>query len=280
VTVVSTFAFNGSHEKSANLRNILACLDAAAAVGARLAVFPETSLQGYRTIRDRSADLLRVYDGAEPVPDGPSVRAIAERAQALGMLVAYGLNESGSRPGVVYNAAVLTGPNGHIGCYRKVHIGPSERAIWQEGDQWPVFETEIGRIGLLICYDKAWPESTRELMLGGADIFVMPTAWPRLPDQYDLLERARAVENHRWFISSNYAGPLGPTSYFGLSQVIDPCGNVIATSGQTTEQKMVTAEIEVRAGIETALAEFAGARLERDRRPGTYRRSMGVDVKS
>jgi predicted amidohydrolase len=276
MTRVATFALNGSLDKERNLENILGCIDQAADAGAQLVVFPEISLQGYPTddlARSRGAGLRAFFAGAEPVPDGPSVGLIAERAIARRIHVVYGMNELGSSPGMVYNTAVLTGPAGHVGAYRKVHVAPSERLMWQAGDEWPVFDTEIGRIGLLICYDKSWPESCRELVLGGAELFVMPTAWGIVPDQYDVYERARALENNRWFISSNYAGQLGPKSYFGLSQIIDPAGRVVATSGQTGEQVMVTADIEVRTGIEAAMAEFTGARIWRDRRPSTYRRA-------
>lgn len=273
---VATFALNGALDKERNLENILGCIDEAADAGAKLVVFPEIGLQGYPSTdmsQLRRSGLQKVFSGAEQVPDGPSVRTIAERAVARGIYVVYGMNELGTSPGMVYNTAVLTGPSGHVGKYRKVHVAPSERNIWQSGDEWPVFDTEIGRIGLLICYDKSWPESCRELMFGGAELFVMPTAWGIVPDQYDLHERARALENNRWFISSNYSGRLGLNDYFGLSQIINPAGRVVATSGQTSEQVMVTADIDVRAGIEAAMAEFTGARAWRDRRSSTYRRA-------
>lgn len=273
---VATFALNGSRNKDVNLDNLVTCIDTAAAAEARLVVFPEVSLQGYQvpgSVGSRSEVLKDIYAGAEAVPDGPSVRYVAEHARKRGIYVVYGLNEATDEPGFIYNTAVLTGPDGHIGSYRKVHIGSSETAVWQSGSEWPVFNTELGHLGLLICYDKSWPESTRELLFGGADMFVMLSAWGILPDAYTIYDCARALENSRWLISSNYAGSLAGSEYFGLSQIINPSGTVVASSGQTTSQVMVTADIDLKDGITTALADFTGARINRDRKPGTYRRS-------
>ena len=282
---VATLAFGGTTDTAANLDNIERWLRAAAAQGADLVVFPEACLQGYPSIptrREQPGILAEVYRTAERVPDGPNVARLARLARELGLHVVYGLTERGDRPGIVYNTAVLTGPDGHIGHFRKVHLGLHELVIWQAGEHWPVFETALGRIGILICYDKAWPESARELTLGGADILVLPSAWGAaisppsggntVPEQYDLYERARALENHRWFVSSNYAGPLGGASFFGLSQVIDPTGRVVASSGVTDTESMVLTTIDVEGGITSAYAHFLGARLERDRRPETYTR--------
>jgi predicted amidohydrolase len=174
---------------------------------------------------------------------------------------------------------VLTGPDGFVGKYRKVHVGITEQLTWRKGNDWPVFDTAIGRIGMLICYDKMWPESTRELMLRGADILVMPTAWfmayggqdPEsniLVEQYRLYDRVRAAENGRWFVSSNFAGELGGTQFIGMSQIVDPCGRVVETTGMFTPG-LAIADIDISGGIAEANA-MQGARLVRDRRPDTY----------
>lgn len=281
---IATYALSGNFDKDLSLKNHLAGIDAAADQGADLIVFPEVSLQGYPSAagRDTQTAVLRdVYATAEPVPDGPSVQAIADRARERGVHVIFGLTERTDVPGMLYNTMVLTGPDGHIGSYRKVHVGITEQVIWQRGADWPVFDTPLGRIGMLICYDKAWPESCRELTLRGAEILVMSTAWSMKPaevsfdtslnlEQYALYERVRAAENTRWFVSSNFAGPLGGLEFFGLSQIIDPNGRVVATTGATAEQSMATATIDVAGGIEEAYAGFSGARLLRDRRPETY----------
>src|ERR1700722_15363106 len=156
MTKIATVAFEGTYDVELNTKSHISLMEEAAASGANLVVFPEISLQGY------PPDLTRVYperikaafDNAEQVPDGPHVLAIAARAQELGIYVIYGLNELGTSPGVIYNTMVLTGPGGFVGSYRKVHVGITEQLTWRRGDDWPVFDTALGRIGMLICYDK------------------------------------------------------------------------------------------------------------------------------
>lgn len=288
MTVIATVAFEGSYDVELNLKNHIAQIEEAAKAGAKLIVFPEISLQGYPPDLTRlyPERIKAAYDNAESVPDGPHVLALAERAKELGVYVIYGLNELGNSPGVIYNTMVLTGPEGHVGSYRKVHVGITEQLTWRKGNDWPVFETEIGRIGMLICYDKMWPESTRELMLRGADILVMSTAWPMLfgeqdPDTnifaelYRIYDRARAAENSRWFVSSNFAGELGGANFVGLSQIVDPLGRVVATTG-ALKPGIAIADVDIAEGIAEANATFFGARLVRDRRTDTYLASSGL----
>jgi predicted amidohydrolase len=138
---------------------------------------------------------------------------------------------------------------------------------------------------MLICYDKMWPESTRELTLRGADILVMSTAWPMISGEQDpeinlwaelyrLYDRARAAENSRWFISSNFVGELGGARFIGLSQIVDPLGRVVASTG-TTRPGIAIAEVDIAGGIADANATLMGARIVRDRRPDTYLASSG-----
>jgi predicted amidohydrolase len=288
MAVIATVAFEGSYDVELNTKNHLALMEEAAGRGAQLVVFPEISLQGYPPdLTSIYPERIRAaYDNAEAVPDGPHVLAIAERAMELGVYVIYGLNELGNSAGVIYNTMVLTGPEGFVGSYRKVHVGITEQITWRRGNDWPVYDTAIGRIGMLICYDKMWPESTRELMLRGADILVMSTAWPMVfgeqdPDTnlfaelYRLYDRARAAENSRWFVSSNFAGELGGAQFVGLSQIVDPCGRVVATTG-ALKPGMAIAEVDISAGIAEAQSTFFGARLIRDRRADTYLASSGV----
>jgi predicted amidohydrolase len=281
MTVIATAALAGGYDIDVNTKNHLALIDEAFAAGAQLVVFPEISLQGYPPdFANFYPERIRAaFDNAESVPDGPHVQAIAEHAAELGVYVIYGLNEKGTSPGVIYNTAVLTGPDGYVGKYRKVHVGITEQLTWRKGNDWPVFDTALGRIGMLICYDKMWPESTRELMLRGADILVMPTAWfmaygeqdPEsniLVEQYRLYDRVRAAENSRWFVSSNFAGELGGTQFIGMSQIVDPCGRVVETTGMFTPG-LAIADVDISGGIAEANA-MQGARLVRDRRPDTY----------
>ncbi|MBO9522346.1 MAG: carbon-nitrogen hydrolase family protein [Nocardioidaceae bacterium] len=284
---VAVCSYPGSHDLAENLRRHLDYLDEAADAGADLVVFPEVSLHGYPRggggLDPRH--LAAVYAAAEPVPDGPSVVRIAERARERGLHVVYGLHEHSGSAGVVYNTVVLTGPDGFIGRYRKVHMGVVEHVTWARGDDWPVFDTPLGRIGLMICYDKMWPEAARELVLRGAQILVTSSAWGAGPpveswdrsawvEYFRLFDRVRAAENARWVVSANYAGSFGESTFPGDSAILDPMGRVVAAT-PTGEVGLAVADIEVRAGIEAAYANTSGARLQRDRRDETYRALRG-----
>ncbi len=280
-TVIATCAFEGSFDADTNLKRHHAYIDEAVALGADLVVFPECSLHGYpeggKSITKE--ELLRNWGSAESILFGTGPQEIIQHAADVATHVVFGMNELGDQPGVIYNTAVLAGPDGLIGSYRKVHLGNAERMHWRHGSTWPVFPTAIGKIGLLICVDKAWPEATRELTLGGAELLVMPTAWPFViggsdareavwADYYLLFDRVRAAENARWFISSNYVGQLGSTNYPGYSQIIDPYGRVLATSED--RPGLTVATVDVQGGIAETQATWFGPRLIRERMPETY----------
>jgi predicted amidohydrolase len=287
-TTIATCAFPPTYDVAKSVEMHLTYIDEAADLGADLVVFPETSLQGYPPdvrVMDTESEIKKLYAVAETVPGGPSVETIAAKAVERGIHVIYGLTEASDRPGVVYNTMVLTGPDGLIGTFRKMHVGITEQLFWRRGDDWPVYDTPFGRIGMLICYDKMWPETCRELTLRGADILVMSTAWPLVGDQpegeenmwvkqYEVLDRARALENSRWFISSNFIGELGGIEFFGLSQIVDPFGDVIATTGTKTTG-LVHATVDVQGRIGDARAFTQGPFLIRDRRPETYKALRG-----
>jgi predicted amidohydrolase len=281
MTTVATCAFEGSFDVALNIKRHHAYIDEARERGVDLLVFPEISLQGYPDYNDTvTPEALRAaWDSAESVQDGPSARAVIDYAAAAGIHVVFGMHERGDGPGEIYNTAVLVGPDGVIGTYRKVHLGHLERMFWQHGSAWPVFDTPFGRIGMLICVDKAWPEASRELALGGADLLVMPTAWPFVvggspekdpvwAEYYFLFERARAAENSRWFIGSNFVGPLGKSHYPGYSQIIDPVGRVRASSED--RPGLVIEQIDIRGEIEAAQAYWGGPRFVRERMAHTY----------
>ena len=291
--VVATCTYRGTHDLGESLERHHRLIDEAADAGASLVVFPEISLHGYPSIEMTEKRLRATFEASEPVPDGPSVLELAAHAVDRAVHVVYGLNETGREPGVIYNTAVLTGPDGHIGAYRKVHVHPVESITWRHGKDFPVFDTALGRIGIMICYDKWWPESARELTLRGADILICPSAWPSLIEGddvaehgslgsiegsitnrgYCLYDEVRALENARWVISSNYVGQFAGLEFGGLSRIVDPLGQVLATTGST--EGLAVATIDVREGIQQAAAALMGARIVRDRHPDAYRALRG-----
>jgi predicted amidohydrolase len=241
------------HDKAANLEHYHEYIRQAASSGARLVVFPEGSLQGFLFEFNRGfdADESRYHwENAEPVP-GPSTSTIEEWARTHNMYVVFGLMERNEDTSVprLHNTAALVGPQGYIGKYRKVHRPVEEQIYYQPGNSWPVFETELGNVGMMICYDQNFPEAARELTLGGAELLIIPSAWSVIDDnsssRYALFGQARAAENNRWVIQSNQVGASDKSSfnYIGCSRIIDPDGSVVAQT-PANEPGMVVAEIK------------------------------------
>ncbi len=209
----------------ANLRTFDNAIERASSEGADLVIFPELALTGYGC-----GDAF--FDVAEPVP-GPSTEHLVETARRHQLHVIWGMPERGL-PGVLYNSAVLVGPEGHIGTWRKHtlpghatdHAGAGafpDRRYFRLGTQSPVFDTPIGRIGMMVCYDIFFPEIARLLTLKGADLLVGISGSPSFERSiFEPLVLARAMENTTWLAYCNLAGAEGETSYWGGSRLIAP----------------------------------------------------------
>src|SRR5437764_2931123 len=150
--------------------------------------------------------------GAEVALDGPELARIQQIAGPT--VVCAGFTEEGG-----YSSAVCVTGAGVLGHHRKVHLPPSERDAFRPGDGFAAFDTPLGRVGMLICYDKVFPEAARTLALDGAEIVASLSAWPvcrfapagrlaqdRQTRQFNLLDQARAMENQVVWVSSNVAG--------------------------------------------------------------------------
>jgi predicted amidohydrolase len=293
-TTVATASMRVVHDKQANLNKYRAFINQAALSHADLLVLPEQSLQGYiwGISHSISPEEYRYHlEMAEAVP-GETTAMLARASRDHGMCIVFGMTELGPYD-VLYNSAVLVRPDGSIGVFRKVHAPGDELHTFRQGDQWPVFETPFGRLGALICYDAIFPESTRELTLAGAEILVMPTAWPRFTNYLDRFEDdtpmnellgerylactlVRAVENQRWFVSSNQVGvdDRSGLEYAGHSRIIAPIGEVVADTGSA--EGLAVAEIEVQAGIVDAHIDSFD--FLKDRATHTYRRIGDPDL--
>lgn len=282
---IGTAAFHVVYNKEANLQKYLRFIDEAAAKGVQLLVFPECSLQGYLYHLNHALteeEFTYHYENAEPIP-GPSTERIIAKAREHNMVVIYGMIED---PGIaghttLYNSAVAVGPDGVIGVYRKVHAPGDEFHVFRQGNSWPVFDTPVGRIGMLICYDKMFPESCRELALQGAEFLIMPTAWPLMGNRiegdhsfflYNLYDHVRAAENQAFFISSNQQGICERTGryFFGHSRIVDPTGRTLAEIGD--KEGIAVATVNVRRRLLAARTwDVFTHNLLKDRRPDTYR---------
>lgn len=241
---------------------------AAAADGARLIVFPECFLTG-GSFDDR-ASLLRAAVDIERGDLAP----ILEAARAADIHVVVGFyQKSGAQ---ALNTAALIGPEGIVGLHHKMHlpfmIGDRFVDIPQiEGPS--VFDTPIGRIGLAICYEIRFPEVIRTLALEGAELVVLPAAWPEaariLPD---LFSRVRAAENFVYFLSSNRIDVDDGMAFMGSSHVIGPDGAEIFNAGM--DEGIFTVDIDLsRARTKSIIRDPGVYEVHpfRDRRPQDYR---------
>jgi len=225
-------------EKEQNLEVCLARLEEAVAKGAELLVLPECAIPGYMF---DSAEEATTF--AEEIP-GPSTEALGEACRRLGAYVVCGLLE---RDGdLLRNAAVLVGPGGLVGTYRKTHLpflGVDRFAA--PGDELSVYDTPLGRIGLEICYDLRFPEATRTLALKGADIVAHPTNFPMVARiQTELITVARAAENRIYLLTANRVGTERRAKFCGWSQIVDPFGERLAEAGES-EEALLVADVDV-----------------------------------
>jgi predicted amidohydrolase len=239
-------------DKEANLAKLELYARKAVAAGADLIVTPEGYLEGYVGNPRLAKDLTRErYVAIGEALDGPSLRRVAALARELKIHLLLGFAER--RGGDMYNTSVLFGPDGkQVAHYSKTHSGGSGEPYNKAGNEFPVFETALGRIGILICFDRQNPETARILALKGAQIILIP-AYGKWTDDIseDILLRARAYEN------SVYVAHVHPWNTF----VVDPEGAIIAQN-RWREESIVLAKIK--------LDDRIGSGPIRKRRPEIY----------
>jgi predicted amidohydrolase len=226
----------------ANLLKAKTLIDAAVEQGARLIILPELFNTGYR-VEEKDVAL------AESIP-GPTTDWMAQIACESNAYLVASILETGSSNGLVYDTAVLVGPKGLVGSYRKTHLWDAENVRFTKGEEFPVFDTSLGKVGLQICYEVGFPEGARILTLKGADIIVYPSAFGKARlYAWDLASRSRALENGAFVIAANRTGTeKNETTFGGHSRIVDPCGNVLAEA--QGEDDVVVAEINLQQVID------------------------------
>ena len=235
-----------------------------------LIVFPELITTGYECGKD-------FQDLAETVPDGMSMKIIGALAKEYKVHVVYGFPErDNDNGGVLYNSAALIDDAGEIkGVYRKVHLFSKEKEYFKAGSSYPVFHTSAGKLGIMICWDTAFPEVARSLSLKGADLLVVPANWERAylssadtnnQKDWDLFTRARALDNCIHLVSANRIGLDQTLTFFGRSNIIGPTGDAVDEL-LTEEEGLISAELDysLQARLRTEYYTFF-----EDRRPDTY----------
>ncbi|HEV2921048.1 MAG TPA: carbon-nitrogen hydrolase family protein [Actinomycetota bacterium] len=223
--------------------------------GAELVVAPELVTSGY----DLDVLARRGRELAEPL-DGPTAARVSELAAEVGATLVFGMLE---RDGdALYDTAVVAAPDGQLVPYRKSHLYPTESALFAAGTELVVAPTPAGRLGMMICFEHAFPDVATALALRGAQVLVIPSA---VPFGYEhlltLRTRARAQDNQVFAVGANLAG----NGFCGRSLVTDPRGEVLAEAG--TEETVVRATLDL-AAIEREREREPALRL---RRPDLYR---------
>ncbi len=219
--------------KERNLKQISEQASEARKKNIDLMIFPELHLTGY-TMRDE------VFHMAESVP-GPSTRKVEAMAKEHGVHVIFGMPEESDVKGVIHNTAVFVGPKGLIGRYRKIHLPThsvfEERRYYRPGQEASVFKTDLGIIGLNICYDLYFPELTRLQALQGAELVVCISASPGLRRRFfEGFCLSRAMENAVYLAYVNRVGIEEGLQFWGGSRVIAPNGSVLAQCKYDVEE--------------------------------------------
>ncbi|WP_166355080.1 carbon-nitrogen hydrolase family protein [Phytoactinopolyspora limicola] len=216
--------------------------------GADLVVLPESVTTGFTP--DCSPEQL--WDLITDIPGGHA-EPFQEVADRLGIYLVWGAYQRGEDRGVVYNAAALAGPDGSIrGVYHKTHPYCTElrsRGGWvTPGHDVPVVDTELGGIGMIICFDGDYPELSRIAAVRGAEVIVRPSALLRSADIWELTNRARAYDNHVYVIGANCTGsdPAG-VMYFGNSMIVTPVAEVVARAA--THECWISARLDPEAAL-------------------------------
>lgn len=254
-------------DPKANRQKIIASIQAAAERDARLVMFPECALTGY------SFDSLEeAVPFAEPL-DGPSAQAISAACQETGAYAVVGFIEADGDK--FYNAAMLVGPGGVVGSYRKVHLPfiGIDRFLTPGDQSFKVFDLPFGKVGLNICYDISFPESARVLKLMGAELVVLITNWPpaawRSPE---FVVNTRALENHVYYAAVDRVGTERGWQFIGRSKVVDCNGDTLGEAGADSEELLVAA-IDFQEANNNHIVNVPGTyEVDRlaDRRPAFY----------
>lgn len=231
--------------------------------GAELIVFPECMDTGYLFDTPEHARAL-----AETVPDGPFVAALADMSRQHGVYIASGITEWDREREKVFNSGIMFDRSGDVAChYHKQFLATHDQNWFAFGERGcPVVDTDLGRIGLLICFDGRIPEIFRTMTLLGAEIIVDMANFFTM-DQADMWGPARAYENGVWLIAATKSGYERSIYYPGGSMIADPTGRVVAKVPYDTHG-MAVANIEPECATDKTV--YTSNDKIADRRPETY----------
>ena len=250
-----------------NREKIIATIHVAAKREAQLVIFPECALTGYA---------YNSLDEATPFAEnlnGRSAEVIAEACRQTKTHAIVGFIEADRNE--FYNAAMVVGPDGVIGSYRKVHLPylGIDRFLTPGDRPFQILDLPFGKVGVNICYDISFPETSRVLKLMGAELIVLITNWPtaawRSPE---FVANTRALENHVFYAAVDRVGTERGWNFIGRSKVIDCNGDTLVEASADAEELLVV-PLELAEANKNRIVNVAGAyevdRLK-DRRPEFY----------
>ncbi|HBY97064.1 MAG: carbon-nitrogen hydrolase family protein [Ardenticatenaceae bacterium] len=233
--------------RDANLETAWSRIRQAAEEKAGIVVFGEMHLSGYRT-----DEYLYKYATVVDPPDR-HVQALMNAAKQHNLIIIMGAATFGATiPGDIYNSAIIVGPEGLIGVYRKSHVAAfpyskglsTERCFYSPGKELPVFDTPVARLGVHICYDVTFPEVPRVQALKGADILINVSASAAGFEEYwKHLLFVRAAENASWYAVCSVVGEQRGDVLFGSSRIVAPTGQIVAEA-KYLEEDFIVANID------------------------------------
>ena len=271
-------AGNFGRDLDENLAQVAALAEQARADDVSLLALPEACLGGYLSVLGSGRDGTH-GDAPEDLPplvelDGPELRRVAEIAGDMTLVVGFCESDGGER----FNSSAAVTGDGVLAVYRKVHQPLGENLYYGPGSELRAFDSPVGRMGMLICYDKAFPEAARALALDGAEVIACISAWPgsrtasgeslaedRWTKRFNIFDQARGLENQIVWLAANQTGTFGSLRFVGNAKVVGPGGDIVATTG--VDAGLATASIDVEEALTTARRSMFHLR---DRRPDTY----------
>lgn len=244
--------------------NITKVISAVKDADLELLVLPEFFATGYQFV---SAN--EVTELSEPIPDGSTTNALLDLSREKGIYIVAGLPERAGD--IFYNSAVFTGPEGLIGVYRKTHLFFEEKQYFAPGDGgFKVWDTPIGKIGIMICFDWFFPESARSLAILGAEVIAHPSnlVLPFCPDAMPV----RCLENRVYAITANRTGTEErkegeALTFIGKSEIVSPKAEILVRAGETEDALMIV-DIDPSAASDKKLNPYND--ILADRRPDKY----------
>ncbi len=256
-----------------NQEKIIELVDKAFGQGAQLVVAPEMANTGYIF---ESKEEAAQY--AEPVPGGPMVQALEKTAADKNGYVVSGLMEKDGDK--LYNTAVLVGPEGYIGKYRKTHLWDIDKTFYEPGDLgFPVFDLPFGRIGICICYDQTFPEVSRIYAMQDVDIICSPTNWVVIPGlatpedpTWSYIARTQAQINGVYMVCADRIGNERDVTFGGSSCIVGLFG-FLGGPASGDKEEILTADLDIAGGRVKMLS--AVNHLLNDRRTDLYDKMLG-----